>query len=232
MSERQDARQAIRLRGNQRRSLDERLLVRVPVLTRLGGRALMRLDPRSRLRRWIVARRTRQTWDALNRGDEELFLLLGSDPEIEVYPALGEAGVPLGADLQTVYRGRPGLRAFLNEWAQAWEQIRYEPEELIDCGGRVCVLMRMRGRGRGSGVEVDTPFAQLVTLRQGMPIRVQLFWNHHEAMEAAGLRCPSSSQPSRPGFTPCLNAGSPLYASASVIRSHPRPLRPAAGSVK
>jgi ketosteroid isomerase-like protein len=134
-----------------------------------------------------MKRRTRQIYEAFNRGDMKVFLLLGNDPQVELHTARLIGGIA-GFDLGEVYRGHRGLLEFVERWLEAWAELRVELEEMIDCGDSIVVLMRQHGRGRGSGVEVDHAFAQLIALgRNGLAVRVDNFLDHAEALEAAGL---------------------------------------------
>jgi hypothetical protein len=114
--------------------------------------------------------------------------LLFAHPEVELHTAKDAAGVPFGADLDDVYRGHRGLVVFRQSWMEAW-QYRTELEEAIDCGEKLVVLLRHQARGSHSGAEIDQPFAEVVTrARDGRAVRIQIFWNRAEALEAAGLR--------------------------------------------
>ncbi len=42
-----------------------------------------------------------------------------------------------GFTADDVYRGHDGLRRFFREWHEAWENVEYDFEELIDAGDRV-----------------------------------------------------------------------------------------------
>jgi ketosteroid isomerase-like protein len=188
MSQKDAVRQLVRLSGRQHRSFQERLMVRIPPLARLSASAFMRLSPRSRLRRALLAQAMGRIYEAFNRGDMPVFLLLGNDPDVELHAAVASAGIATGVDLQPVYHGHSGLLEYRRRWLEAWEELRIELESVIDCGGTIVVLMRMHCRGRGSGIEVEHPFAQLVTLgRHGLAVRVESFFDHQEALEAAGL---------------------------------------------
>src|SRR5689334_18257045 len=71
-----------------RRTLDERILVRFPALSRLLLACWARLPQHSRLRRVLLLQRIRQGYAAANRRDFDL-VLTGLDPGIEYRP--GEA---------------------------------------------------------------------------------------------------------------------------------------------
>jgi ketosteroid isomerase-like protein len=115
-------------------------------------------------------------------------VLLGYTPDVEVITAKDEAAVPFGADIDDVYRGHEGLLALWERWLEAWDEYRLEPEQLVDCGDRLIVVLRQRGRGRRSGVELDQQFAHLNTLdSNGLTNRLEIFWDPAKALGAAGV---------------------------------------------
>lgn len=195
MSRQNVARQAVSPRGRPRRTLAEHLVVRVPAILRLVGRAIQLLPVRSRLRGVLVARQIGQIYEAFNRRDMKVFLALSTHPAVDFRTARDEAGVPFGADVDPVYRGHEGLAAFARQWIGAWEDYRIEPEEVIDCGDRLVVFLRHRGRGRESGVEIEQCFAQVVHLRDGLATRVDMYWDRGKALQAAGLQNVAGEDP-------------------------------------
>jgi hypothetical protein len=54
--------------------------------------------------------------------------------------------------------------------------------------GRVLVLGRLKGSGLSSGAAIDNEWADLDTFSAGRVIRRQIFLDHAEGLEAAGLR--------------------------------------------
>lgn len=168
-------------RAAQRRTLDERLRVRFPSPFRRVGAALERLAPRSRLRQSLLARSMTRAYAAANRRDFELVLTF-SDPELyEYHPSLDL----LPPDMDTVYYGFEGYRRFWRLWLDAFENIRWDPEEILDFGDRALVTTRQSGRGSGSGVAVSEPVFQLFTFRQGLVIRQEDFLDREQALKAA-----------------------------------------------
>ena len=88
-----------------------------------------------------------------------------------------------------VFRGHDAVRRWLREWVGAWEVTDYEHEQLIDAGDQVVHFLRQHVRGRASEIEFEVPpYAQVWTLRDGKIVRMKLYWNRQEALEAAGLR--------------------------------------------
>ena len=59
---------------------------------------------------------------------------------------------------------------------------------MIDCGERVVALTRQRGRGSGSGVITELEYAQVIKLREGKVVEVDMYIDRDKALEAAGLR--------------------------------------------
>jgi ketosteroid isomerase-like protein len=176
---------AVRRRRKGSRSVDERIAFRIPSLVKRVLSAAMRLPRGSRLRRLVLAYWLRRVFETFNRQDVEL-TVRGIGPDFEMYAAQG--GTSVGVDMQDVYRGVPGYRAFMRDWTEPWAEIRLEPSRFIDCGdGHVVVLSEMIGRGARSGVEVRRPFGQLLVIRGGRLLRVWSYWSHEEALEAVGL---------------------------------------------
>ena len=170
-------------RASQRRALDERLAIRFPSLYRLLADALMRLPPRSRLRRLVLARRVRQAYAASNRRDIDA-VFVGWDPNIEYRPS--EDLMP--PDLEGAFHGHDGYLALWRYWRDAFDDIRWDPEEVLDLGDRLLVETQQRGHGSGSGVAVSEPVFQLFTFRSGLVIRQEDFRDRAKALEAAGMR--------------------------------------------
>jgi ketosteroid isomerase-like protein len=166
----------------QNRSLDERLSVRFPAVFRLLSAALTPLSTRSRLRRLLVARRVSQTYAAVNRRDFDV-TLVGFDPGIEYRPS----NDLMPPDLEPVMHGHDGFLKLWRYWMVAFEDLHWDPEEILDLGDRLLVTAQQSGHGSGSGVAVSEPVFQLFTLRGGLVIRQEDFLDRSEALEAAGL---------------------------------------------
>lgn len=61
-------------------------------------------------------------------------------------------------------------------------------EEIVDAGDQVMVLASVRGRGGQSGLEVESPsFGWVWTKRGGKAVRVDVYPNRAEALQAVGL---------------------------------------------
>jgi ketosteroid isomerase-like protein len=89
---------------------------------------------------------------------------------------------------ERVYYGKDQVRSFYEGYA---ETVGRESviEDLIDAGENI-VVARFRARlsGQESGLEGDMRFSQVTTSRKGKTVLIEYFWDHQEALEAAGLR--------------------------------------------
>ena len=179
-------RHSLQLRERSGRTLEQRVAMRLPWFAGLWLRLMARLPPRSRLRQALLLRASADSMDAINRGDFEA-VLLGYHPDVEFEQALVGGGYgELG--FQASYRGHEGFRKFQADWHSHWAEIRYEPQELIDLGDRILVLMQGTVRGEASGASVTQPMAILATFNEhGKVIRERRFFDHTEALAAAGL---------------------------------------------
>jgi ketosteroid isomerase-like protein len=177
-------RQPIAVRAHTRRRLEERLGLRFPRALALLVRSVLRLRPRSRLRQELIRRGVQLGFEAVNRGDyEAAFMLYHPEVEHTTPPLFAGLGV------ESVTRGREERVRFQRRWSAEWGEVRFEPEEIIDLSdGRVLALGRAKGIGLGSGAAFENERANLGTHSAGRVIREQVFTDHAEGLEAAGLR--------------------------------------------
>jgi ketosteroid isomerase-like protein len=86
------------------------------------------------------------------------------------------------------YRGHEGFGRWLEDWASAWSEFTMEPEEFVDAGECVVVVLRMKATGRGSGARVDRQDAMVWRMGPDRKfVRVDYFNNREQALAAAGL---------------------------------------------
>lgn len=86
-----------------------------------------------------------------------------------------------------VQRGHDGFVRWMENWGSAWAQYTMEPEEFIDAGDRVVVVIRMTATGSGSGMTLERRDALVYELRDQKVVRLDYFNSREEALEAAGL---------------------------------------------
>jgi ketosteroid isomerase-like protein len=84
--------------------------------------------------------------------------------------------------------GFAAMRADMERWASAFDELKVTIEEVIDAGDQVVVVAHHKGRGHASGVEVNTRFYEVYTLREGKVSRVDEYTERAEALEAVWLR--------------------------------------------
>jgi ketosteroid isomerase-like protein len=68
-----------------------------------------------------------------------------------------------------------------------FDNLRLEPEELIDAGDRVVAVQRLSGRAKGSGIETELRFAVVYTISGGKIVRGREYMTREQALEAIGL---------------------------------------------
>jgi ketosteroid isomerase-like protein len=89
----------------------------------------------------------------------------------------------------TTYRGHEGVRGRLEEWLGSFDDYRYEVNRIVDCGGdEVLVEATEVARGARSGADVRSTNYELLTIQNGLIVRIREFYDERSALEAAGLR--------------------------------------------
>ncbi len=125
----------------------------------------------------------RRVYEAAASRDAAAIMAL-YDPQVE----LDASALGINSSDGGVFRGHAGLRNMFREWHEAWGEIEYSYEELIDAGEQVVSVVTRHARGRSSGIDVERSFALLWTLHDGRVIRVVWFLDRTEALQAAGLQ--------------------------------------------
>jgi ketosteroid isomerase-like protein len=124
----------------------------------------------------------RASWEAWSRGDMAA-LFEFYDPAVEwdmTHSYVPDMGV---------FHGHDGVREFFREWRSFFAEYHAEPEQFLGVGETVIVQVRQGGRGRSSTVGVEMPaYWQLYRLRAGRAVRVEIYRDKTQALEAAGLR--------------------------------------------
>jgi ketosteroid isomerase-like protein len=170
-------------RAGRRRSVEERLFLRFPVIYRLIADRVMQLPPGSRLRRLVLLRVSTRVAAAVNRRDFDV-LFLALDPSIEYHPA----GDQLPPGMDAVSHGHEGYREVWRQFIDSFEDFHAEPEELLDLGDQTLATTHYKGHGSGSGVPVTIPLFQLFRLRRGLVVWQKDFSDRSEALDAAAPR--------------------------------------------
>jgi ketosteroid isomerase-like protein len=88
---------------------------------------------------------------------------------------------------QREYNGIEGARQFVREWLDVWDDWEVTLEDLHDAGEQVVAIVSQRARSKTTGLPVDMTFAQVFTLSDGKQVRMQMYAEPSQALEAAGL---------------------------------------------
>ena len=123
----------------------------------------------------------REAFEAFLGGDQEKTAQL-VDPALEFHGTIG------GLQEGQIAHGQSEIdQTFESEDLEAWEERRLEPEEFLDAGEDVVVLLHEYRRGKGSGVELETETAVVVTVSGGRVVRIQGYMDRAAALAAVGL---------------------------------------------
>lgn len=115
------------------------------------------------------------------------------DRDIELHPDQEASWV--GVD--RIYRGHEGVRDYMRDVLNAFDDYRPEVERLIDVDDKVVTLAIESGRGKGSGAEVQSrQTAHVWTLRDGKAVRLDLYLDRAHALADLGLDPEAASQSS------------------------------------
>jgi ketosteroid isomerase-like protein len=121
----------------------------------------------------------RRSYEAFDRGDiDAAFEDFAPDFELDLSRAIG---------IDRSMYNLAQFRRLTEQFAETWESVRYEADALIDAGEHVVIPFTNRLRGR-DGIEVQARGTWLGTIRDGLIVRICLYQELQEALEAAGLR--------------------------------------------
>ena len=111
--------------------------------------------------------RLKAAYEALGHGDESAALaMLADDCEWR------ESAELPGAD---VLRGRDAIAEFLRHFLESWERFEQTVEDVVVEGDRVGLTIHLTAVGAASGVELDTRYAHVWTMRDGLGARVDAY---------------------------------------------------------
>jgi ketosteroid isomerase-like protein len=85
-------------------------------------------------------------------------------------------------------RGRKQVQEFVEEYSAAFDKHIYEPEEFLQNGDQVVVLLTRRARPKGGSGEMVVRNGHLWTVRDGTILSMKSFPDPEEALKATGLR--------------------------------------------
>ena|SRR5436190_2256530 len=86
-----------------------------------------------------------------------------------------------------IYHGHEGVREAWREGLLAFGEIDFEVDGVIDAGDQVLAVIRERQVGRASGAPVEATHLAVWTFADGKVVRLQVFDDRQQALEAVGL---------------------------------------------
>jgi len=120
----------------------------------------------------------REALEMFDKGDlQRLYALIHPDFEGRVSPELS-------AEPDT-YRGREGIRRYFESFREAFDEIRFQVEQLEDAGDAAVVGLRMTATGRLTGITVEQRNAGVWTVLDGKLARIDTYATFADALAAA-----------------------------------------------
>jgi uncharacterized protein len=116
----------------------------------------------------------RDSYASLNRGDVE-----GALAALHPDAVWHESSQLPGGDR---FEGRDQIEEFLTSFLEQWQVFHQQVESTVASGDRVCVLIHLTAVGRESGVSVDARYAHLWTLRDGLGVAVDAYYDPERAL--------------------------------------------------
>ncbi len=122
----------------------------------------------------------RRALAAFNSGEmEQVLAIVQPDFEARIAPELS-------AEPDT-YRGSSGVQRYFDSFREAFEEIRFEVEDLTDAGDSVVVGLRMTATGKVTKIPVEQRNAGVWTVVDGKVSRIETYVSLEEAFRAAGI---------------------------------------------
>ena len=116
------------------------------------------------------------SYEAVNRGDIDAAMeALAEDAEWYESGVLPEP---------QVHRGRAAIAAFLTDFLAQWESFEQTIGETREVGEKVAAFIHLTAVGRGSSIEVDARYAHVWTMRDGVGVRVDAYYEEANALRA------------------------------------------------
>jgi ketosteroid isomerase-like protein len=125
----------------------------------------------------------RRFYESFNQHDIDAVLELCTE-EVEVYKS------PDVVEMVAAFtpRGRDLVAQYLSGWLESWSEYNARPEEFIQAGDDVAVMVQVRARGRGSQFEIAGRMADVFKLENGLIAQLRLYVQEGDAMASLGLR--------------------------------------------
>jgi len=119
--------------------------------------------------------RLRSAYEAFNTGGVEAFLERLA-PEFQLRDRESSP------DRAATRFGKEGIKQLFDSYMEAFDALRLEPQEFIDCGDQIVVALHQRVRGKGSGAQVVGNIAHVWTMHGDAPYELRIFGDKESAL--------------------------------------------------
>ena len=170
---------------NAPRPLLDRIALRIPpFLVDQAATRFAKLPPGSPLRRRVLKRFMRRSFDAHARKDVEIAQLI-YEPDVELSLSGAE-----GLGLAERYSGHEGWHDLIGDLYESFAEPRYTVKRVLDGGDRLVFEFEFAAMGNTSAAPVTLSVGTVMFFSpRGKVERQHLFWQDgwRQALEAAGL---------------------------------------------
>jgi ketosteroid isomerase-like protein len=132
--------------------------------------------------------RLKHAYAALGEGDQSAAIAMLA-PDCEWYESAELPGVD-------AVRGRDAIASFLDDFLEPWERFEQVVEEVVAGGDRIGLVIHLTAVGRASGLELDTRYAHVWTMRDGLGARVDAYRDPEAARSALADESDTPAAPS------------------------------------
>ena len=100
-------------------------------------------------------------------------------------------GVTRFDPVKVTYQGHEGVGRFFSQLPEHWQELRVEPEEFIDAGETIVVLVRLSGKGAGGSI--DSKSVHLWRMRDGKAAAFREYPDTARVLQALGQQVPAAA---------------------------------------
>lgn len=118
----------------------------------------------------------------VTRGEDDLDAFITEAYHSDVVIEMGR--------LEGVYRGHAGVKRFIEGQQAVLDDMRVEPEEVIEVGDHTVVPVRLTGRGRDTGIPLEYRFVHVFRFRGERCVHLKLYASKEKALEALAAAPP------------------------------------------
>ncbi len=129
--------------------------------------------------------RLQLAFEAFARGDIDV-VAENIDPDFQI-----ENSILI--DASSPVRGVEALKVNTDKFREAFGEVRWEPQEIVELGDQILVRVRVEGEGRTTSLAMeqlnaDQDIGHLWTLREGRAVSLKIYRTWGEARAAAGMQ--------------------------------------------